>query len=155
MQQLNLPEFEFKTKDEKGKRYIFDTIRKKYVVLTPEEWVRQNFVRYLVNYKNFSASLLILEMPFTLNKTDKRSDIAAYNKNGKIVLLVECKSPDVAVSQKVFDQVATYNLKINAPFLALTNGITHYCCKLDYKLKKWVFVNEIPDFGELESIGAD
>lgn len=155
MQKLNLPEFNFKIKDENGKKFIFDAIRKKYVVLTPEEWVRQNFIQYLIVYKNFSAPLLALEMPFTLNNTDKRSDIAAYNKNGKIILLVECKAPDVAVSQKVFDQIATYNLKINAPYLVLTNGITHYCCKLDYKLKKWIFINEIPDFGELESIGVD
>lgn len=155
MKQLNLPIFEFALKEDGGKTYIFDEIRRKYLVLTPEEWVRQNFVKYLINQKGFPASLMALEMPFKLNHSDKRSDIVVYNKNGKIVLLVECKAPEIHVSQKVFDQAASYNLRLNAEFLVITNGISHYCCKLDYKLKKWLFMNEIPNFKELESIGID
>ena len=155
MKQLNLPIFEFALKETNGKTYIFDEIRKKYLILTPEEWVRQNFVKFLVSHKGFPASLIVLEKPFKLNNSDKRSDIVVYNKNGKIVLLVECKAPEINISQKVFDQAASYNLKLNAEFLIITNGIAHYCCKLDYKVKKWLFMDEIPYFSELESLIID
>jgi hypothetical protein len=155
MKQLNLPEFNFSFKDEKGKKFIFDEIRRKFITLTPEEWVRQNFVKYLINNKNYPASLIALEVPLVINETDQRSDIVAYNKNGRIVVLVECKSPEISLTQKVFDQAAGYNLKLNAKILIITNGIAHYCCKPDYSVRRWIFLDDIPDYKELGSISMD
>jgi len=155
MRQLNLPEFNFSFKDENGKKFIFDEIRRKFITLTPEEWVRQNFVKYLINNKNYPASLIALEVPIVINETDQRSDIVAFNKNGRIVVLVECKSPEISLTQKVFDQAASYNLKLNAKILIITNGIAHYCCKPDYSGRKWIFLDDIPDYKELESIAMD
>ncbi len=155
MTKLNLPEFEFIFKEKENKRYIFDDLRKKYIFLTPEEWVRQNFVKYLINIKNYPASLIALEMSFVLHSVDKRSDIVVYNNQGKIALLVECKSPDVSISQKTFDQAAGYNLKLNAKILILTNGISHYCCVPDYEKRKWIYLENIPDFNELKSFFID
>jgi hypothetical protein len=152
---LNLPEFKFTFKEKEGKKYIFDEIRRKHLLLTLEEWVRQNFVRFLVEYKNYPATLISLEMPFVLNKTENRSDIVIYNKQGKITMLVECKSPQVALSQKVFDQAAGYNLKLDATYLVLTNGISHYCCKPDYANRKWIFMNEIPEYDKSDLVGID
>jgi hypothetical protein len=155
MVSLNLPEFAFNFKDEAGKRFIFDTIRHKYLLLSPEEWVRQNFVRYLVENKKYPQALIALEMPFTMNEANLRSDIVIYNRHGKIVVLVECKSPQITLSQQVFDQAAGYNLKLNSEILIITNGMSHYCCRLDYKNRKWVFLNEIPDYDKLALIGID
>jgi hypothetical protein len=155
MTKLNLPEFEFIFKEKNKKRFIFDEIRRKYLLLTPEEWVRQNFVRYLVDYKKFPPSLIVLEKPFSLHATEKRSDIVCYDHQGKIVLLTECKSPDIPITQKTFDQVAGYNLKLNAGILVITNGLSHYCCRPDYEKRKWIYLDTIPDFNELGSILID
>ena len=155
MPRLNLPEFNFTFKNEGDKQYIFDEVRKKYLILNPEEWVRQNFVKYLIQHKEYPASLIALEMPFTQNKLDKRSDIVIYNKQGKAIVLVECKAIQVALSQKVFDQAAGYNLLIKAELLIITNGMSHYCCKPDYINQKWQFLNDIPSFAELNSIVVD
>lgn len=152
---LNLPEFSFSIKEENGKSYIFDEIRKKHILLTPEEWVRQNFIKYLIQYKGFPNSLISLEMPINVNDTDRRSDIVIYNNKRKIIILVECKAPQIALSQKVFDQAAGYNLKLNAEILIITNGIAHYCCKPDYVKKKWDFLDKIPAYTELSNIGID
>ncbi len=152
---LNLPEFEFTFKDEGGRRFIFDKIRHKYLLLSPEEWVRQNFVRYLIENKKYPSSLIALEMPFTINEANLRSDIVVYNRQGKIIVMVECKSPQVSLSQKVFDQAAGYNLKLNSEILIITNGISHYCCRLDYPQHKWIFLSDIPNYTELSSIGID
>jgi hypothetical protein len=155
MTKLNLPDFEFIYKEKNNKKYIFDELRRKYLLLTPEEWVRQNFVKYLVTRKSIPASLIALEMPFNLYTLDKRSDIAIYNKQGIVVLLVECKSPDISITQKIFDQAAGYNLKLNAKILIITNGLSHYCYKPDYENNKWIFLDAIPDFNELNSIFVD
>ncbi len=152
MTPLNLPGFEFTFKTKEDKRYIFDEIRRKYLLLTQEEWVRQNFVKYLIHYKNYPSSLIVLEMPFVMNTREQRSDIVVYDKTGKIVLLVECKAPDIALTQKVFDQAAGYNLKLNANMLVITNGISHYCCKPDYENRKWLFLPDIPDFKQIEPL---
>jgi hypothetical protein len=155
MKKLNLPEFEFTFKETNKKKYIFDEIRRKYLLLTPEEWVRQNFIKYLVRFKKYPASLIVSEMPFVVNTTDRRSDIVVYNRQGKLVLLVECKSPDISISQKIFDQAASYNLKLNANILIVTNGLSHHCCKPDYEKRKWIYLKDIPDFKELNSIVVD
>jgi hypothetical protein len=146
MQSLNLPTYSFKLKSEEGRNLIFDEIRKKYVVLTPEEWVRQNFVRYLISEKFYPAALISLEKHFSYNRMQKRSDILVYDRNANPVLMVECKSPDVKINQAVFDQIALYNLKFKVPFLVVTNGIHHYCCQYAEVVGNYRFLEEIPGY---------
>jgi hypothetical protein len=148
MQQLNLPFYPFKTKEEKGKSYIFDEIRKKYLQLTPEEWVRQHFVKYLIQEKNYPASLIVLEKGLKLNELSKRADVLIY-KDSSPILLVECKAPEVKITQSTFDQIARYNLVFKVPYLIVTNGINHYCCVINFETNSFDFLKEIPDFGNL------
>jgi len=148
MQQLNLPVYSFKTKEEKGKSYIFDEIRKKYLQLTPEEWVRQHFVKYLIQEKNYPASLIVLEKGLKLNELSKRADVLIY-KDSSPILLVECKAPEVKITQSTFDQIARYNLTFKVPFLIVTNGMSHYCCQIDFENNSYKFLEEIPDFTTL------
>ena len=150
MENLNFPVYDFRYTERENKKYIFDIIRKKYVLLTPEEWVRQNFIRYLLEEKGYIQSLVRVEMFFKLNRLSKRADIALFDRNGKPKVLVECKSPKVAISQVVFEQVARYNLSFKVDFLIVTNGIQHFCCKMDYEKKSYTFLKEIPGFGEME-----
>jgi len=146
LENLSLPVYDFKYTERENKKYIFDIIRKKYVLLTPEEWVRQNFMRYLLEEKGYIQSLVQVEMFFKLNRLSKRADIALFDRKGKPKVLVECKSPKVAISQAVFEQVARYNLSFKVDFLIVTNGMQHFCCKMDYEKKSYTFVNEIPSF---------
>lgn len=148
MQQLNLPVYIFNTKEEKGKPYIFDEIRKKYLQLTPEEWVRQNFVKYLIQEKNFPSSLIILEKGLKLNELSKRADVLIYRDSSPI-LLVECKAPEVKITQNTFDQIARYNLVFKVPYLIVTNGINHYCCTINFENNSFDFLTEIPAFSSL------
>jgi hypothetical protein len=149
MQRLNLPTYSFKLKSVDGRNLIFDEIRRRYVVLTPEEWVRQNFIRYLIIEKSYPPSLLALEKQFAYNKMVKRSDILVFNRKGIPVLMIECKAPGVNVNQEVFDQIALYNLKFNVPYLVVTNGIHHYCCKYELSQGRYRFLEEIPDYAVL------
>ena len=148
MQPLNLPTYQFKIKSSENKQLIFDKIRKKYVVLTPEEWVRQNFVTYLLEEKKYPLSLIAVEKEVTVNKLKKRFDILVFNKKGNHSIIVECKSPKIKITQDSFDQIARYNLTLNAEFLIVTNGINHYYCKLDTKNKKYVFLENINSYGK-------
>jgi len=125
---------------------IFDEIRRKYVVLTPEEWVRQNFIRYLVNEKAYPAALISLEKHFKYNRLKKRSDILVHDRKGLPVLIVECKAPDVKVNQAVFDQIALYNLKFKVLYLVVTNGIHHYCCRYTEEKGGYRFLEDIPEY---------
>ena len=147
--QLNFPFSKFKIKEENGKLSIFDDSRKKYIVLTPEEWVRQNCLHYLRDHKRYPISLLAVEKGIKLNTLNLRYDIVAYSKKAKPVLLVECKAPDVKISQSTFDQIATYNLELKVPLLLLTNGLQHYCCMVDFENKKYRFLEEVPAYGTL------
>jgi len=147
MQSLNLPTYSFKLKSGRGRNLIFDEIRKKYIALTPEEWVRQNFIRYLISEKAYPASLISLEKHFTYNRMQKRSDILVYDRNANPVLMVECKSPDVKISQAVFDQIALYNLKFRVPYLIVTNGMYHYCCRYTEEKRNYIFLEDIPEYG--------
>jgi len=147
--QLNLPPYSFRTKQVDSKVQIFDEIRKKFLVLTPEEWVRQNFIRYLVEAKGFPASLMAIETGLKLNSNQFRADLLIYNKSGKPLLIVEFKAPEVKITQKTFDQIARYNLTFNVPFLIISNGLEHYCCQVDFEAKNYSFFREIPAFGEL------
>jgi hypothetical protein len=148
MQPLNLPTYQFKIKSSENKQLIFDKVRKKYVVLTPEEWVRQNFVAYLLEEKKYPLSLIAVEKEVTVNKLKKRFDILVFNKKGNHSIIVECKSPKIKITQDSFDQIARYNLTLNAEFLIVTNGINHYYCKLDTKNKKYVFLENINSYGK-------
>ena len=148
MQLLNLPTYQFEIKSSENKQLIFDKIRKKYVVLTPEEWVRQNFVEYLIKEKKYPLSLIAVEKQVTVNKLKKRFDILVFDKKGNHNIIVECKSPKIKISQDTFDQIARYNLTLNAEYLIVTNGISHYYCKLDKKNKKYQFLEDIRTYGK-------
>ncbi len=146
MQKLNLPEFNFKIKNSENKMLIFDNLRKKYLVLTPEEWVRQHFVHYLISEKKYPISLIAIEKQLTLNTRKKRTDILVFNQIGTPELIVECKAPSVKITQDTFDQIARYNLKLNANYLIVTNGLTHFYCKMDFKNKTYIFLKDIPAY---------
>ena len=149
MQPLNLPTYSFKIKSEDNRKYIFDEVRRKYILLTPEEWVRQNFIKYLVSEKNYPQQLISIEMEFKIRKLAKRCDIVVFNKSGKPGLIVECKSPSVAIGQDAFDQVSLYNRYLNVDFLVITNGLKHYCCKYDRQEGKFSFTVDIPEYIDL------
>ena len=146
MHKLNLPSYQFKIKSSENKQLIFDTVRKKYVVLTPEEWVRQNFVQYLINEKNYPISMIAVEKQLSINNLKKRFDILIFNSDGSSKIIIECKSPTIKISQETFDQIARYNLKLNADYLVVTNGLTHFSCELDTENEQYVFLKEIPMF---------
>lgn len=146
MQKLNLPTFNFKLKNNENQRYIFDNLRKKFVVLTPEEWVRLHFVNYLTIHKNYPVSLMAIEKQLMINNRKKRTDILIFNTDGKPEIIVECKAPSVKISQQTFDQIARYNLSLNANYLIVTNGLQHYYCQLDIKNKTYVFLEDIPNY---------
>lgn len=146
LQKLNLPEHKFRLKKEEDKSYIFDDFRKKYVVLTPEEWVRQNFLMHLVNDLGFPKSLISVEAGLKLFKTKKRTDAVVYNKQGSPLLIVECKAPEVSIDEKVFDQIVRYNMALHVNYLVVTNGLNHYCCQLDYENNTYNFLKTIPNY---------
>jgi predicted type IV restriction endonuclease len=146
MQNLNFPSYTFRFKNSENKVAIFDEIRKKFVVLTPEEWVRQHVVQYLLVGKKYPKSLINVEKLVKVNGLNKRYDIVVFQPNGEIFLLIECKAPEVSISQQTFDQIARYNLKLNAQFLMVTNGLNHYFCQMDFENEKYVFLKEAPDF---------
>jgi len=150
MQELNLPKFTFTIKEIDGKKMIFDPIRKKLVKLTPEEWVRQNFISYLVDYKEFPASLIAIETKVMINGLSQRADIVSYNTQRQPVLVVECKAPQVKVTKQVFDQVARYNMMLKTRLICVTNGMNHYCALLDKDGRQYNFLEEIPNYHQLK-----
>jgi len=149
LQPLNLPPYPFKITDENGQLFLFDEIRKKNVVLTPEEWVRQHFVQYLVHEKKYPRSLIRLEGGLRLNGLAKRSDIVVFNNRGEKVLMVECKAPSVKITQKVFDQIARYNSIHHIKLLAVTNGLNHYYCKIDFETHRFDFIEGLDDYKQI------
>lgn len=148
---LNLPTFEVKMKDEGAKKMIFDVIRRKYVTLTPEEWVRQHFVHYLIEQLGYPQELLANEVEVTLNGTSKRCDTVLYDRDLKARMIVEYKAADIPITQKVFNQIMRYNMVLHVDYLVVSNGINHYCCKINYNAKDYVFLSEIPDYKLLSS----
>ncbi|TYP98307.1 type I restriction and modification enzyme subunit R-like protein [Tenacibaculum adriaticum] len=146
MQKLNLPAYPFKLKSNEKHTLIFGEIRKKYVVLTPEEWVRQHFVQFLIQEKNYPTSLIAVEKQLIVNNLKKRSDILVFSSNGLPNIIVECKAPHIKITQDTFDQIARYNLKLNANFLIVTNGLQHFFCKLDIENETYIFLEEIPSY---------
>ena len=146
MKALNLPKYQFKVKQEGELTKIFDEFRKKYVVLTPEEWVRQNFLQFLINEKKFPASLIAVEAGLKHNQLQRRMDVLVYDKQGAPFLMVECKAPEVKLTQDAFDQIAQYNMVFKVKYLVVTNGIRHFCCLMDYKKGTYNFLEHIPVF---------
>jgi len=146
MEPLNLPAFQFKLKQTGLNRQIFDAIRKKYVALTPEEWVRQNFIQFLIQNKKFPASLIAVEAGLKINQLQKRLDVLVYNKQGIPHLMVECKAPHIKISQDTFDQIARYNMLFKVKYLVVTNGLQHFCCKMDYSENSYSYLETVPDF---------
>jgi len=145
MQQLNFPHYSFRLKASENKTLIFDIVRKKYMVLTPEEWVRQHVIHFLHFEKNYPLSLMAVEKQVKINSLTRRTDIVIYNRKGKPHIIVECKAPSVAISQATFDQIARYNLELEAQFLMVTNGLHHYHCMMDHENKTYLFLQELPD----------
>jgi hypothetical protein len=146
VQALNFPKFDYRFKNTENKVSIFDVIRKKFVVLQPEEWVRQHCIHYLMTKKKYPHSLINVEKELTINGLKKRYDIVIFNSDGSILLTVECKAPTIAINQTTFDQIARYNLTLNSEYLMVTNGINHYYCQMDMKARKYTFLETIPDY---------
>lgn len=146
MQKLNFPEYPFRFKSSENKTLVFDEIRKKFVVLIPEEWVRINTVQFLLKEKNYPKSLINVEKQLKLNNTVKRYDIVVFNTDGSIFLIVECKAPSVPINQLTFDQIARYNLALEAQYLMVTNGLEHFYCQMDFENERYVFLKEIPNY---------
>ena len=146
MQKLNFSDYSFRFKNSENKVSVFDEIRKKFIVLTPEEWVRIHVVQYLIQEKNYPKSLINVEKLIRINTISKRYDIVVYQPNGEIFLLIECKKPDVSINQLVFDQIARYNLTLKAKYLMVTNGLNHYFCQMDFEQERYVFLKDIPDY---------
>ena len=149
MDRLNLPTYFFTVKSEAGRKYIFDPVRKKYVILNPEEWVRQNFIQYLVHEKSFPVSLITVEREFLFNRMKKRTDILVYETSGDPVLMVECKSPDIKITRQVFDQIGLYNLTYRLKWLIVTNGLQHFCCRMNPATGRYDFADEMPSWKDV------
>lgn len=147
-QKLNLPQFELKIKEEEGKKLIFDSIRKNYFLLTPEEWVRQHFLNLLITHYKYPKALIKVETGLRYNKLLKRSDIIIFDREGKSFLLVECKSADQKINQASFDQAAMYNMTIKAKYIALTNGLKTFCCRIDQESRQYEFIPDLPPIPE-------
>ena len=146
MQKLNFPTYSFRFKNSENKVSIFDSIRKKFVILQPEEWVRQHCVQYLIEEKKYPKSLINVEKELIVNTLKKRYDIVIFNPDGSIHLIVECKAPKIKINQDAFDQIARYNLVLNAEYLMVTNGLNHYYCQMDFENEKYQFLKDIPDY---------
>ena len=146
VQDLNFPKFDYRFKSTENKVSIFDIIRKKFVILQPEEWVRQHCVHYLIDHKKYPKSLINVEKELTVNGLKKRYDIVIFNPDGSIFLIVECKAHNITISQDTFDQIARYNMSLNATYLMATNGINHYYCQMAYEAKQYSFLKEIPNY---------
>ena len=146
MQVLNFPTYPFRIKNRKNKSYIFDIIRKKFVQIQAEELVRQHLVWFLIHEKKYPKSLINVEKKILVNGLTKRVDVVVFNKDGSIYLLVECKAPEIKITQQTFDQIARYNLSLNAQLLMVTNGLTHYYCVVDKAAENYAFLESIPDY---------
>lgn len=150
MDKLNLPDYSFRIEHDRNKKtLIFDPVRKKKVLLTPEEWVRQNMIRFLVEDRNFPITLISVESLVKVNRLIRRFDVLVFNRKGETLLLIECKAPGVDICQDTFDQVIAYNHSLKAPYLLVTNGLKHYFCKFDDQEKKYIFMADIPLFTDL------
>lgn len=149
MLELKLPPFEKKITQKDNKPFILDIIRRQYVALTPEEWVRQHFVHFLINYKGFPHSLMANEVQLKLNGMSRRCDTVVYDRTLTPRIIVEYKAPTVNITQQVFDQICRYNMVLQVDYLIVSNGLAHYCCKVDYSTRSYSFLREIPRYDEV------
>lgn len=151
MFELNLPPFDKKIITEGDKSRIFDILRKRYVALTPEEWVRQHFVHFLIEHKGYPSALMGNEVQLNLNGMSRRCDTVVYNRSLAPQLIVEYKAPTIEITQRVFDQISRYNIVLQVRWLIVSNGLTHYCCQVNYDEHKCIFVPDIPDYEQILS----
>ena len=149
MSELNLPPFEQKIQMRDGHPAIFDILRRKYVALTPEEWVRQHFVHYLTEHKGYPPTLLANEVELCIGEKRLRCDTVLYTRELQPRMIIEYKASTVTITQRVFDQIASYNLMLQADYLVVSNGLQHYCCKLDKEHQKFLFLEQIPNYENL------
>ena len=149
MFRLNLPQYGIKIGEKDGKRRIFDFLRRKYVALTPEEWVRQHFTHYLVEHKGYPKGLMGNEVELHIGEKRLRCDTVLYNKEGQPRMIIEYKAPTIQIQQKTFDQISAYNLLLHVDYLIVSNGLQHYCCKMEYENQKYLFLQDIPDYENL------
>ncbi len=152
MQQLNLPAASLNVRNRSGKPYVFDLFRKRYVLLTPEEWVRQHFLRYLYEHKSYPAGLIAVEASLKYNRMVRRADAIVYGSSGKPLMIIECKAPHIPISQDVFDQVARYNFPFGVAFLVVTNGMQHFCMLRDEAAQQWAAMDDIPHFHDINTM---
>lgn len=146
---LNLPKFEVKVSRQNGRPVLFDRLRKKYVVITPEEWVRQHFVHFLISEKHYPENLIANEIGIKLNNTQKRCDTVVYDSHLTPLVIIEYKAPSVEITAHVFDQIVRYNMVLRANYLMVSNGMQHFCCKINYEKDNYTFLEEIPDYAQL------
>ena len=146
MEKLNLPPYNFRITKEGGRTLIFDEVRKKNIVLTPEEWVRQNFIKYLVTEKKYPATLMAVEKKVNVNNQPQRFDLLIYNRSAQPFVIVEFKAPDVKITQQAFDQAVRYNMVLKVDYIIVSNGLEHYICKIDYDKNSYSFLREVPPF---------
>ena len=146
MRTLNLPSYPFQLTEKGGKTYIFDLLRRKRVTLTPEEWVRQHFVRFLISARSYPPSRIANEVTINVNTTTKRCDTVVYDDFLTPLVIIEYKAPEVAITDAVFNQIARYNSALRAPYLMVSNGLNHYCCRMDYQSMESHFLNDIPKY---------
>jgi len=149
MKPLNLPPCSVRVVERKGKTYIYDPLRRRYVKLTPEEWVRQHFVGFLISTRCYPAARIANEVSITVNSTSKRCDTVVYDNFLTPLAIIEYKSPEVTINGEVFNQISRYNLTLRVPYLLVTNGLTHYCCRMDYETQSCVFLKDIPCYTDL------
>lgn len=151
MDRLNLPSFKFKIIEKYNTFFIYDEIRKKYIILTPEEWVRQNFLKFLITYKNYPSGLISIEKTINVNGLNKRYDTLVFNRHGKPKMIIEFKSPKVNLNQKMLEQVLTYNYDLRVEYIILTNGLKHFCLNYNLLNGDIIYLNEIPEFSEIDN----
>ena len=149
MYELNLPKYGIKIKNDKGHQSIFDVLRRKYVALTPEEWVRQHLVHFLIEHKGYPKALMANEIQLAIGNKKLRCDSVMYDRTLKPRMIIEYKAPTVSITQKVFDQITIYNMLLHVDYLVVSNGIKHYCCRMDYANQKYLFLEDIPDYQNL------
>ncbi len=149
MVQLNLPPYEVRLKGTSGRQQIFDFLRRRYVALTPEEWVRQHFTHFLVEQKGYPKGLLCNEYELRIGEKKLRCDTLLYNKEMHPQMIVEYKAPEIEITQRVFDQITAYNMLLHVDYLIISNGLQHYCCRMDYANRRYDFLCDIPDYSQL------
>lgn len=143
---LNFPEYDFRLRANGDVKEIFDAVRNKWIVLTPEEWVRQHVIAWMHEEKNYPGSLMAVEKQIKVNGLTRRCDVICYDTKLQPLVIVECKSPDVTITQELFDQAARYNLTVGAKYFLLTNGLRHFCCTMDHENQAWSFLSELPEY---------